>query len=140
MTFNEFLRSVANIQINRFCAQSLHFVINSPSHDIPRSEFEALVEPLHEAIAVLQMQCRALTAKRLRYEERSALRMEKAGGMKLIKFHIGDPTSSPPGDRDAIPAGPIRIGCITIGLARAASRQNHSAGFNGLNRGAIVVQ
>ena len=140
MTSDEFLGFVADIEVNRFDAQPLHFMINGTRHDIPRGQFEALVEPLHKAITVLQMQRCALTAECLCYEERSTLRVKKAGGVKLIKFHIGDPTTSPPGDRNAIPAGPIRVGCITIGFARAASRQHHSAGFDGLNRGAVIVQ
>src|SRR5690606_10826541 len=80
--------------------------------------------PGHETFTIGQSQQTAFAANGFADEEGFCVRMVKAGGMKLNKFHIGDPAACTPAHRDAITGGGIRVGGIEIDLACAACRQN----------------
>jgi hypothetical protein len=75
--------------------------------------------PLHEALAALVAQVRALAAQRLREQKaRRALKRERRG-MELIELHVGQLRAGFGGQSDAVAGGHGRVGGLRIHLAGA---------------------
>jgi len=66
--------------------------------------------------------------------------MVEAGWVKLIEFEIGHSTASAPCHRDAVPAGSVGIGGVSIRLTGSARSQHHRIGAQGFNASGFSVE
>ena len=66
--------------------------------------------------------------------------MVEAGWVKLIEFEISHSTASAPCHRDAVPAGSVGIGGVSIRFAGPARGQHHRFGAEGFNASRFGVE
>ena len=122
---DEFRGSCGHVQIDAIGPDPLHFMVHGPRHDVSRREFRARVEARHEVFAVGKGELSALAAHGFGNEKGSGLGMIETGGVKLDEFHVGDPTTGPPGHGDAVSGGDIGIAGVKVCLAGAAGGQDY---------------
>ena len=123
---------VTDVEVDTIESQTLHFMINGAGHDIPWGKVTPGVEAGHKRFPIRQLQCGALTAQCFGDQEGFRLGVVQAGGVELVKFHIRHPAARPPGDRDPVTTGAIRVGGIEVGFAGTPRREDHGSGSNGV--------
>ena len=115
-------------------------MVDGAGNDVPRCKLRALVEALHEALAVGQAQHGALAAQCLGDQEGLGFGMIQAGGVELVEFHVADPAAGSPAHGDAVAAGAIRVAGVKIGLACAAGRQDHRRRLEQIDMIAALIE
>ncbi len=96
-------------------------------HDIARGQFCPLIEALHEALAVGQLEVGPFTAKCLGDQKALGLRVIQASGVKLVELKVRHPAAGTPGHGDAVAAGSVRVAGVQVDLGGAARRQDGEA-------------
>ena len=66
--------------------------------------------------------------------------MVQAGWMKLIELEVGHSTACTPRHRDAVPAGSVGVGGVSIGFAGAPGGQHHRIGAERFNASVFRVE
>ena len=59
--------------------------------------------------------------------------------MELVELHVGDPTSRPPGHRDAVPGRAVGIARVEVHLGRAACGEDHEGGGEHIHPAVLLV-
>ena len=66
--------------------------------------------------------------------------MVEAGRVELIKLEVGHPTACTPSHRNAVAAGSVGIGGVSIRFAGSAGGQHHRVGAEGFNASILGVE
>ena len=122
---HEFSAEMRDIEQDVAEPQPLHFGVDGACHHVARRQLEPVVIAVHEARAVGQFQMAAFAARRLGDQEILDLRVEQAGRVELVEFHVRNPATGAPCHGDAVARGTIGVGRILIDAGGAAGRQHH---------------
>ena len=66
--------------------------------------------------------------------------MVKAGRVELIELEVGHSTARTPCHRDAVAAGSVRIGGVSVRLTGPAGGQYHRVGAESFNASVLGVE
>ena len=66
--------------------------------------------------------------------------MEKAGWVKLVKFHVRDPTSGTPRHGDSVTTGTVWIGCVFVHFTCTTSRQNDGVSEKSIDLARLLIK
>ena len=102
-------------------------MVDGPGHYVPWCQFAALVETIHEAGAVRQLQKSPFAPYRFGNQERLGVRMVQTGRVELVELHVANTTACTPGHGNAITGCAVRIGGVTVGLGCATGSDDGEA-------------
>ena len=87
---------------------------------------------LHEALAAVVAQIRALAAQGLGDQETRDAGERESGGVELVELHVGQLGPGLGGQRDAVAGGYGGVGGVGVDLACAAGGDEHGAGIDSM--------
>ena len=131
---------LADVEEHAVVARPLHLGVDGPRHDIARCERATRIVLLHEFLAVLVDQDRALAAYRLGNEKTLRLRMIETRRMELDELHVLDLRPRTPRERDAVSGRRIGIARVEVDLAAPACRENRVRRPDRVNLSAFLVK
>ena len=108
------------------------------AHDVARRQLCHRMQALHEALAALVDEVRALAADGLADEHAAGAGHVERGGVELEELEVGELRARAPRHGQAVAGGDLRVGGLAVHLPRPAGRQHGGAGPDDLQAVARV--